>query len=1242
MRYGRLGLVFLICVSALLVLSLGVKAGPRRVRQAPPPVVVINEVAWMGTEAGYQDEWLELYNNTPLTIPLDGWAVQSDDGMNLALNGSIAPYGYYLIERTDDSTVSDVPADWTGGFGNGLSNNGEILTLTNASGVVVDTANHTGGAWPAGSNSSKATMERVDPTLPDTDANWATNDGSVINGHDAKGNAIMGTPRAPNSAYWPFFQSRADLHVTQAAPAQITAGHLLTYVLTLRNRGGLTATAVRLTDTLPAQVRFITQSASFPCTREGHSLLWQVGELAPSARRRFTVTTFVSATSGGVLTNTLLAATPISELYAANNSSVLTTAIVLPQANLVLTQSGPLTAEVESLLTYTLRLTNTGEADAHEVRLEDVLPTSLSFVAQQSGTAFTRTGQTLAWGWNELPSGGAVGMTLTARLAAGVSGPVTHTVSASTSTSESLLTDNAASWTTQVGEMRLLIAAVLYKGYQSGDDDEAVQLINVGTASGSLRGWELCKDVSNSFNCRSLPELTIAPQQRVWLARDEAAFQISFGFPPDATLESWLCRGLSNDGDEVVLRTPEHSVADALVYKAGTAPLAGWPQAETVWPYGVGREAGQILARIPDERTGLPLQDTDSPADWIQSTADAALGRRVLYPGWSLDPLFWPATASELSTVKVGIAPDNAFTVVSQTLAKAQQSIEIELYALRHPAIIEALTAKAQQGVSVTVLLEGGQVGVGVNDSRWQTELYACQLIEAAGGACWFMIHEPDDHIYNRYDYIHAKLMIVDHKWAVIGTQNFTNSSMPADDKQNGTYGSRGVVIATDSSAVVARAEQIFALDLAPAQHNDLLRWNTGYLDKYGPPTVTPVLTIPDGITYTVHFPAPLSVDGAFYFELFTAPEAALRQRDALLGLLTRAGEGDQVYVEQLYEQQTWGDGPNLRLQAYIEAARRGATVRILLNGGSFGQIAYAQPNTVTVEYVNQLAREEHLDLEARIGDPTEYGIHNKMVLVNLHDEGPYIHIGSINGSESSNKVNREIALQLGPEREGTHFIDHGIGAVYAVLERLFFTDWWLIQPIYLPVQMRNYTPPKPPEPPVDHLVISEVYYASGDVNREWAEIYNPTSLPVDLSAYKIGDAETPDRWEGMYQFPPGTQIQPHGVLVIAANATDFPEANFEIFNLSDTPDMIKVTDWGTGDWTLRNAGDQVLLLGPDNQPVDVVVWGDATYPGVVPHPGVGEQYTHSLERYPPYYDHDDCSRDFRNWFPTTPGTVPK
>ena len=167
----------------------------------PPRAVLISEVAWAGTAASAYDEWLELYNPGDTAIDLTGWRLTASDGSpDIALQGTIAAHGFFLLERTDDDTVSDIPADqiYTGN----LSNGGEALTLYGPLGEVVDTANGDGGAWPAGDAASHATMERIGLSA-DSDAAWGTNTGWVTHGHDADGNPLRGTARYPNSVNFP-------------------------------------------------------------------------------------------------------------------------------------------------------------------------------------------------------------------------------------------------------------------------------------------------------------------------------------------------------------------------------------------------------------------------------------------------------------------------------------------------------------------------------------------------------------------------------------------------------------------------------------------------------------------------------------------------------------------------------------------------------------------------------------------------------------------------------------------------------------------------------------------------------------------------------------------------------------------------------------------------------------------------------------------------------------------------------
>ena len=162
----------------------------------PAHSVVINEVAWAGTAASADDEWIELWNPGSESIPLDQWVLTDGNDIKIPLGGSIGPGEYFLLERGGDDTVSDISASqlYTGA----LSNSGEDLRLLDPDGNIIDSAG--GSPWPAGAASPLyASMERasVDPPA------WLTNTGYVTAGRDARGGPIRGTPGRANSALFP-------------------------------------------------------------------------------------------------------------------------------------------------------------------------------------------------------------------------------------------------------------------------------------------------------------------------------------------------------------------------------------------------------------------------------------------------------------------------------------------------------------------------------------------------------------------------------------------------------------------------------------------------------------------------------------------------------------------------------------------------------------------------------------------------------------------------------------------------------------------------------------------------------------------------------------------------------------------------------------------------------------------------------------------------------------------------------
>lgn len=158
--------------------------------------VVINEVGWAGTQASGYDEWIELYNPSGAEVDLSGWRLLLGD-REVPLSGTVPPWGFYLLERTDDTTVPAIEADRV--YKGALPNAGAVLVLLDPEGNVVDSANL--GApegWFAGDVASAASMERISPEIADSPVAWRT--GIAGDVHDADGNPIHGTPKGANAA----------------------------------------------------------------------------------------------------------------------------------------------------------------------------------------------------------------------------------------------------------------------------------------------------------------------------------------------------------------------------------------------------------------------------------------------------------------------------------------------------------------------------------------------------------------------------------------------------------------------------------------------------------------------------------------------------------------------------------------------------------------------------------------------------------------------------------------------------------------------------------------------------------------------------------------------------------------------------------------------------------------------------------------------------------------------------------
>jgi phosphatidylserine/phosphatidylglycerophosphate/cardiolipin synthase-like enzyme len=288
-----------------------------------------------------------------------------------------------------------------------------------------------------------------------------------------------------------------------------------------------------------------------------------------------------------------------------------------------------------------------------------------------------------------------------------------------------------------------------------------------------------------------------------------------------------------------------------------------------------------------------------------------------------------------------------------------------------------------------------------------------------------------------RYRYTHAKYGIIDGRLVLVGSENFGWDAMPLNGA-GPMGGRRGAFLLVEASPLADALAALFAADWAPDRFFDLQPYTPGHAQFGDPP---PEYIPPAPPFYPVEdapFATPVSAGGTSRFQLIAAPENALHPYAGLHGLIQQAGAGDELHLAQLYEHKYWGSGdgnpisdPNPRLELLIDAARRGAKVRLLLDS-FFDELEANRSNQATVEYLAIVAAAEGLDIVGAVGNPTGGGIHAKWLLARV-DGVTWSAVGSLNGGEISHKVNREVVLM----------VDHPL--VYDRLLEVFLHDWALV-----------------------------------------------------------------------------------------------------------------------------------------------------------------------------------------------------
>ncbi len=334
--------------------------------------------------------------------------------------------------------------------------------------------------------------------------------------------------------------------------------------------------------------------------------------------------------------------------------------------------------------------------------------------------------------------------------------------------------------------------------------------------------------------------------------------------------------------------------------------------------------------------------------------------------------------------VEAFVLPDESDRAV-EFLASAQERILLAGYTLSSDDVVETLISAHETGIDVEVLADGSPVG-----GMAGHEAAALDRLERAGISVRVIAGDKA-----RYRYHHAKYAVVDDR-AIVTTENW---------KQSGTGGksSRGWGVVTAQHEIVEGLEETFRAD---SDWVDAVDW--GEYDD---------VTLVDGDSATGGHPRTfeaetLSVDRT---RLLVAPDNV---EETLLETIEGADESLSIKQVQI------SDRNFPFLQAVLDAAERGVTVRILLSGEWYVE----EENRQLKSWLDEQAEKEGLSLSVRIADPDDEfeKIHAKGLIV----DGESTFVGSVNWNNNSVRNNREVGLLLDSEPVGEYF------------EAVFDSDW--------------------------------------------------------------------------------------------------------------------------------------------------------------------------------------------------------
>ncbi|MEK7952936.1 choice-of-anchor Q domain-containing protein [Luteolibacter soli] len=322
-----------------------------------------------------------------------------------------------------DTLPASLTATWTA-FGAG----GGTATAS-GSGNINDTVN-----LPVGGSVTYTVTAAISPAASGTLSNTAT--------VSAPAGVTDPTPADNSATDSDTLDAQADLSITKTdGVTTATPGGSVTYTITASNAGPSNASAVSVSDVLPASISGATWTGAGagggtgPANGSGNISVSNIS-LPAGGSFTFTVTAPISAAATGTLVNTATVSSAATDPNPANNSATDTDTLA-PQANLAITKTDGVTSAIPGTqVTYTITASNSGPSNSPGSTVADTLPATITGVTWTAvgaggGTA-TASGSGNINDTVNLPAGGSVTYTVTGTISSTATGTLANTATVAT------------------------------------------------------------------------------------------------------------------------------------------------------------------------------------------------------------------------------------------------------------------------------------------------------------------------------------------------------------------------------------------------------------------------------------------------------------------------------------------------------------------------------------------------------------------------------------------------------------------------------------------------------------------------------------------------------------------------------------------------------------------------------------------------------------------------------------------